>query len=135
MCCTDFLHIGHSTNKHSTIFLVSKHHAGIGNEGDITGSPASKCHFRTTTEFDETSDSNIKHIRDRELAVGKKVFEETCASRSTMEKHVVADSNDNNIYIVHDSAHHFEGLNSWMKILIFVMISKKVMRCILGIHL
>jgi hypothetical protein len=102
--CTDLLDKGHSINKHSTTCPVSKHHAGIGNEGDMTGSPASKCHSRTTTEFDERPDSNIEHIKDIEIVV----LEETCALGPIMEKHVVRDSNDKTNDNVHDNAHHFE---------------------------
>ncbi len=107
--CTDLLDKGHSTNKHSTTCPVSKHHAGIGNECDVTGSSASKCHSRTTAEFDERPDSNIEH-KDIEIVVSEKVLEETCALGPTMEKHVVEDSNDKTIDNMHDNAHKFEDL-------------------------
>ena len=64
--CTDLLDKGHSTNKHSTTCPVSKHRAGRGKEGDITDSPASKCHPCSTANVGENPDSNINahHFED-----------------------------------------------------------------------
>ncbi len=82
--CTDLLDKGHSTNKHSITCPVIKHRAGIGNEGDIKDSPASKCHPCTTADVCENPDSNIDHIKDTDIGI----------------------IHDN----VHDNAHQFEDL-------------------------